>query len=421
MDNVPRSDAHDPQGGPSAPAGSGDARRRTSLEEEVRQLDHALAGIEAERARLLAHRAQLLIQLWQMTPQPIDGSPARSAEGGGPRGRTCGETGPRAVQNLLLALGGVMLAVAVTAFAVVSWGHLGIGGRAAVLGALTLATMVAPALLLRRALVATAEVLGCLGLVLLVLDAYALRRVALPDTGGAAYAAVASAVSAALWAAYGLWLRRPAGSGRPGLRLPLPVAVALAQLPLPLWAVAADGPAFGSGSALLATAVFDLMVALRFRTRGVCRAAAVGGTLTGAMGVLLALRMSVVATTSAGAAQAALLLLVAAAVGVAASWRPLSPAAPVVAAAWPAAVGGLSAVAAVGGVLRTALPDQWGVLGYLLCGALLLGAARALSGRPPLAAGLAGAAALVHAAAAAWTAPAVATAVLAPVSWAGAV
>src|SRR5690349_7487842 len=83
--------------------------------EELRETDRALLRLDAERGRLIARRGQLLAQLRPLYPPAPWGAPPRR------------ETSPRAVQNLLLALGGVLLAVAAIAFTVISWGHLGIG------------------------------------------------------------------------------------------------------------------------------------------------------------------------------------------------------------------------------------------------------------------------------------------------------
>ncbi|NEA10901.1 hypothetical protein G3I27_22440, partial [Streptomyces sp. SID10692] len=141
---------------------------------------------------------------------------------------------PRSAQNVLLTLGGLLLTVAAVAFTLVSWGSMGIGGRAAVLSVVTLAALIAPAVLLRRGLTATAEALAALALALTLLDAYAVHAVAAPDTDGLGFTAAACAVLAALWTAYGLTLGK--------LRMPLPAAVVLAQWPLLFWAWAAGAP-----------------------------------------------------------------------------------------------------------------------------------------------------------------------------------
>ncbi|MBQ0984205.1 hypothetical protein KBZ10_06635 [Streptomyces sp. F63] len=231
MDNEP----------PPVPAPEGDA------EAELREIDRALARIDAERARLLARRSELLVRLWGRQ------APARAASGappsGHPRPADRREAGAPAVRNVLLTLGGILLAVAVIAFTVLSWGRMGIGGRAAVLGVLTVCALAVPVPLLRRGLGATAEVIGCLGLLLLVLDAYALHRVALPDVRGTAYTAVVSAVLAVVWAGYSRLLPRlvsppVAGSSSPaaggGRRSGAGVAGGPAE--------AAGGPAAGGTS-----------------------------------------------------------------------------------------------------------------------------------------------------------------------------
>ena len=237
---------------------------------ELHRIDAALHRLEGERARLLALRAEVLARLDAPAPPTVP-EPAAT----GPAGRH--ETDPSSVQNVLLALGGVLLAVALSAFTVLSWGLLGIGGRAAVLAGLTLAVLGAPPVLLRRSLAATAEVVACLGLLLLVLDAFALHRVALPAVDGSGYAAAVCAVLAGGWAGYGRWTAGRAGTGAPeadatalreagaapaprGLRLPPVRSLLLAQAPLPLCAAATGAGIVGHAAALLATAAFDAAV-----------------------------------------------------------------------------------------------------------------------------------------------------------------
>ncbi|WP_405917601.1 SCO7613 C-terminal domain-containing membrane protein [Streptomyces sp. NBC_00728] len=178
--------------------------------EELLLLDTELRQLDARRAVLLTRRAWLVRVLQpppvRTTPLAPPASPALRPEATAP-----------GVQNTLLLLGGVLLTVAAVAFTLVGWGQLGIAGRSLVLGAVTLAALGAPALLLRRGLRSTAEALAGLGLALTVLDAYALYAVALPSTDGVGYAAVASAVLAAVWAAYGhaLGARRRKPEPRP--------------------------------------------------------------------------------------------------------------------------------------------------------------------------------------------------------------
>lgn len=364
--------------------------------EELRVLDLELHRLDARRSQLLHRRAWLIGALQAAAvPAPAPPRPVRAPEATPPN-----------VQNALLTLGGILLTIAAIAFTLVSWGHLGIGGRSAVLATVTLTALGVPALLLRRNLRSTAETVAALGVALTVLDAYALHAVALPQADALGYTAVASAVLAALWTAYGMSFR--------ALRLPLPLAVVTAQLPLFLWALAADAGVHATGAALLVTAAFDAAVALRAADSGVRIVATVGACAAGLWGAAGAGYLSWSATDVPDAARAGALLLLAASIALVASWRiPQPPQA-----AGAAFAGGLFLVAATGGVLREALPAAWAVPAHLACAIALLATVRMPLPRPVLH-GIAGSALLIHALAALWTLPAFVTALLGPVSWAG--
>ncbi len=390
---------------------------------DLRELNVALATVDAERNRLLGRRAQLLAQPRHIAP------PARSWEQG-PRPQA-GETTPLAAQNVLLSLGGVLLAVAAIAFTVISWGHLGIGGRAAVLALLTMAAMAVPALLLRRALSATAEVVACLGLVLLLLDTYAVRRTLLPGGDGTAYAAVSITVVSAVWAGYAVVMRSRAGRG---LVLPAPAALVLAQLPLPLWA-AADRSVFGGACALLGTAVFDgaALTALKWSgPRAFRLTAMVAGCVTGGWGLLIAGALSVRADGFGAAFRAAALLLVAAVCAVAMAYRmPVGQEndsagwGRVRHAAWVlGVVAGLSCLAGVGGLIRVFAVGDWAVPGYLAGAAALLGVtgpAWRAGGRRVVVSGVAAGALVVHGVAAVWAMASLSVGVFGTLGWVGSV
>ncbi|WP_171053174.1 SCO7613 C-terminal domain-containing membrane protein [Streptomyces marianii] len=350
--------------------------------EELRLIDRELVQLDFRRSQLLARRAWLLTALRTAgtAPAPV---PARSPG-------AAAETSPPSAQNVLLTLGGVLLTIAAVAFTLVSWGQMGIGGRALVLGAVTATALGTPLLLLRRKLVSTAESVAALGLVLTVLDAYALRRAVLPGTDAVAYTAVAAGALTAVWAVYGRAVGR--------LRLPLPSAVVAGQLPLPLWALSAGGGIEATAWAALATAGPDVVIALAARRRAVRALAVTGAVTTGGWTLLTGLWLSLSAESPAASVEPALLLLAAASLALAAAWR--APAA----AAATAAVGGLATVAATGGVLRTTVPADWAVPAYLLCAAVLLAAVRAPLPRGVLS-GLAVASGLVHLASALWAAP----------------
>ncbi|MEU9636678.1 SCO7613 C-terminal domain-containing membrane protein [Streptomyces tendae] len=374
--------------------------------EELRILDAELRQLDLRRAVLLRRRAWLVhtLRAAAAAPQPAQGTGA--APGGPPAGPATGaaarrpETTAPGVQNVLLVLGGVLLTIAAIAFTLVSWGHLGIAGRSLVLGALTVAAMGAPVTLLRRGLRATAEAVSGLATALTVLDAYALHEVAFTGADGVGYTAAASAVLAALWAAYGVRL---------GLFHPLPLAVATAHLPLLLWAIALGAGPLPLTAVLLATAAGGSAVALRAVSTPVRVVAVVGALGTGAVGVLSAGWLCWSASDPGSAARAAALLVVAAAVALATGR--FVPNREVAVAA--AAAAGLCLVAGSAGVLRVSVPGEWTVPGCQLCAILLLAAERT-SLPLPLRQGLVRAAAAVQGFAVLWAVPLVVGSVLGP-------
>ncbi|QIJ61647.1 hypothetical protein [Streptomyces sp. JB150] len=365
--------------------------------EELRLVDAELNRLDARRAQLLARRGWLLSQLQPVRPVPAAAPPRPEA------------SAPR-VQNVLLLLGGVLLALAAAAFTLVSWGHLGIAGRAAVLGAVTAAALAAPVPLLRRGLRSTAESVAGVGLALTVLDAYALHAAALTAADPTGYAAAAAAALAALWAAYGVLLARL--TGRP-LVLPRPAALCAAQLPLPLAAVAAGADAFGTVAALLLTAAADAAVALRTAGGPVRLVAAVGAYVLGGWGALAAGALAWTAPGPAAAARAAVLLLTAAALALAGARAPRPEAA-----LGNAVAAGLLAVAALGAVPRTVLPGEWTAPVHLLLGVGLLALVRADRLPEVVRRGLGWASGAVQALAVSAALPVVAVSLLGPLGWA---
>ncbi|QKW05537.1 hypothetical protein HUT18_03215 [Streptomyces sp. NA04227] len=390
-------------------------------EQELRLLDQELRQLDARRGQLLARRAWLLSLLagpqglarqfgapgpgpaaalppypaqhgprppgsgWSAAPgagRPLFGPPQNPAANwpstpGGwaprhpvhPAARRSGAgpeaSGPR-IQNLLLLFGGLLLTVAALAFTLVSWGHMGLGPRAAVLGLVTLAALGTPALLLRRRLRSTAEALAALGLALTLLDTYALHRTVFPDVAGTPYAAVSLTLLSGIWAAYG----RTLGA----LRHPLPAAVVLAQLPLPLWALHASAGPWAWAWLLLLTAAADLALTLFAGIRSVRLAAGISATAAFLGTVSLAAQLSADATGPGQAIGAAVLLGAAAALALAAARHsaPLGLPIPL------SAIAALLTTAAAGGILRTLLPQDWAMPGYLLC-ALLIAAGAGLT------------------------------------------
>ncbi|WP_371628626.1 hypothetical protein OG892_06060 [Streptomyces sp. NBC_00341] len=380
--------------------------------EELALLDRELAGLDLRRSQLLHRRAWLLNAL--RTPGPpmtAPPAPAFAAPFAAPVRPPAVGVRTGGAQNVLLTLGGLLLTVAAIAFTLVSWGQMGISGRTAVLATVTLAALIAPAVLLRRGLSSTAEALAALASVLMVLDAFALHELAAPGTGGLGFAATASAVLSVLWAAYGLLLG--------GLRLPLPASVLGAQLPLLLWACAERADALVFSAALLATAALDCAIAVWSKGVAVRVTACAALCATGGAGLLIALARSLAADAPSGAVLPGALLLAGAAIALSGARR-----APAAAAVAGGLVAGLAAVAAVGAVVAAGVPGGWVVPVYLLCGGALLTGVRAPLGRPA-GQGLVWASGAVTAGSVLFSLPPVAVSLVGPVSqlgrvWAGA-
>ncbi|KOG38866.1 SCO7613 C-terminal domain-containing membrane protein [Streptomyces decoyicus] len=169
----------------------------------------------------------------------------------GEAGASVREISAPSARTALLIVGGVLVVVAALVFTVVSWGRLGIGGRAAILLALTACALALPRPLRRRQLTATAEASAAVGLALVLLDAYAARQAGLGGldrVGPAGYWAVVTTLTAVGAAAYGWWQR---------LRIPLPVGFLTAQLPGLLGTTASGGAVEDYATAMIATAAMD--------------------------------------------------------------------------------------------------------------------------------------------------------------------
>ncbi|GIH28740.1 hypothetical protein Aph01nite_70500 [Acrocarpospora phusangensis] len=252
---------------------------------ELWRLDVALADLRAREGHLLARREVLLRTLRSeraRTPVMASASAHPAWNPGVPQGPPPGApAGPgrpadmsgRAVQNLLLGLGGLLLVVAAVVFTVVSWGYLGIGGRAAVLLGFTALTLATPLVLLRRGLNATAETVSLLGFVLLLLDGYAAWQVGLAGLDRIdplIYTGVLIAVVSTLFCLYGLLVHVVAEEQIRALKLAVPVAIGFGQLALPVLTI--EHSPLWITTALVATTAIDLLLwnVLKRRTAAVC-------------------------------------------------------------------------------------------------------------------------------------------------------
>ncbi|MFD9939815.1 SCO7613 C-terminal domain-containing membrane protein [Nonomuraea sp. NPDC059023] len=242
--------------------------------------------------------------------------PAGGESGGGRRW----DLSHRAVQNVLLGLGGVLLSIAAIVFTLVSWDVPAL--RALILCAFTLGVLAVPWLLVRRRLAATAETVAYLGLVLLPLDGVAIAQALSgpPSEAGTAaphpfwIVALAAAALTVLWSAYA-WMSP--------LRLPAPTAIVLANVALGAMALAVldmsvAGLPWAAAVAVLACAADyalwrvarDRLAVLEYAVSAAV--AALAGTAALALGILVAATAEPAVAPAAAATLAAMTALFAA-------------------------------------------------------------------------------------------------------------
>ena len=273
-----------------------DAARLWEVDSELLRLDAARLPLLAERSRLLAAlRGHGTAPAPAPVYEPVT-VPAQAAAAAPPPA----EWTPKRVQNTLLGLGGLLLAVAALVFAAVTYDRLGAGGRALVLLTLTLAAALAVPRARLRGLASTAETLTAVALALAALDAYGLRTLGLADDAPPlVYAAGSAAALAALSAGYAALVP---------VRLAAVAAAILAQLPVVLLLAHLQPPAATAGLVLAGLALADLalVVAAQRRLRDV---AAVGGASAAvATAVALLAAASAALGTSPGPGAVALLV-----------------------------------------------------------------------------------------------------------------
>ncbi|GAA3338669.1 hypothetical protein GCM10020358_19560 [Amorphoplanes nipponensis] len=251
--------------------------------------------LDAEIPVLTARRAaadQALRQAWDarnaavariraaLAPPPAPAAP-RPAPAPVPVPRTK-EASTRLVQNALFLLGGLLLAVAAIVFTAVAWSQFGVGGRALLLGAFTVAALAAPLAALRRGLTATAETFAAVGLLLVLLDGYAAWYVNLfgvADYSPLGYAGAVCAVTAAVAAGY---------EHVTGLVGPRFVALVVAQPVLPLLVAPVHPEPTGWAYTLAAVALLNLAV-VQLRRSALSALGVTAYVLGGAASVLAAL------------------------------------------------------------------------------------------------------------------------------------
>ena len=252
------------------------------------EVDVELSRLDGVRTGLLAERRALLATLRGAVPgRPEQQAWTVTAPSVVPVAAPRQEWTPRRVQNLLLTLGGVLLAVAAAVFAAVTYDRLGVGGRAVVLLSLTAVAAIAASRLRARGLGATAETVAAVAFALAALDAWGLRKLGLgAGLDDVTWYAATAAVLAALAGGYAVAVP---------LRLPRLTAVALANSALLLAVVRLDGTALQASLLLVAIAALGLVLVAalirRERTaavRDVGVAAAVGAGVAGGLALLSA-------------------------------------------------------------------------------------------------------------------------------------
>ncbi|MFC4069838.1 SCO7613 C-terminal domain-containing membrane protein [Actinoplanes subglobosus] len=208
------------------------------------------------------------------------------------------------VQNVLFALGGLLLVVAAAVFTAVAWAQVGVTGRALLLAGATAAVLAVPPFAVRRGLTAAGETLAAVGLLMILLDGYAAWAVdflwvRLHDPSG--YAAAVLTITAGIAVAYAYATK---------LRGPRIAALIMVQPVFPLVANALDAESTGWSLAFTATAAVDVAV-LRLRSfRFAAPLAYVGALAAGILGAMLALSdVAAAATPSASAVAGATLVL----------------------------------------------------------------------------------------------------------------
>ncbi|GAA3212165.1 SCO7613 C-terminal domain-containing membrane protein [Actinocorallia longicatena] len=246
------------------------------LANELWELDTRLFSARIEMDRLLERRSRLMYELRRSVAPPEYREPARDLDGLG-------------VRNLLLALGAGLLGIAALVFTVVSWGHLGLTAKGAVLTSLAAVALYLPWPLAGRRLGATAEAVGVVGLLLTVLECYAAYSYGVFGEVDARWytagAATLFTAGTALYARFG------------PLAAPRIVAVLSAQLPVPLAAFALHATALEFAASLLLTSALGL-AALARSTGG--RVVRTTGAVTGLAGLVVALGAGALALAGNG-------------------------------------------------------------------------------------------------------------------------
>jgi hypothetical protein len=190
-----------------------------------------------------------------------DRPPGGRPSGGQPRANQP-EASTREVQNILLGLGALLLGVAAVAFAAVAISSQDDFSRVAILLTATALMLVAPPVVARRGLTATAETIAAVGLLLVPLNGYAvwaIDRVWTSGLSGTVFAGLTCLLTAAIGWVYGT---------ATGLHVGRYATVLVGQPVLPLLAYEWINGATGLALVLAAVAAINLILARVFTRDG---------------------------------------------------------------------------------------------------------------------------------------------------------
>ncbi|MEV4410872.1 permease [Catellatospora sp. NPDC049609] len=131
-------------------------------------------------------------------PGPPGDAPRRTAPRVAPLAEPEPEASPRSVQNIMLALGSLLIGIAAVVFAAVALSNVAPGIRLTVLAVVTALLLGIAPNLVKGGLSSTAEALAGVGLALLPIDGYLLAQLSIVDTSLVIVAGLVFAVTAAI-------------------------------------------------------------------------------------------------------------------------------------------------------------------------------------------------------------------------------
>ncbi len=242
------------------------------------QVDQQLLTLDSQRTALMSERVRLLHQLRTGEAPAATAATILPAAGGPAAPHQRKETSPQQVQNTLLGLGALLLAIAGVVFAAVTYRNVGVVGRAGILITLTAVAATVPFTLVTRRLTASGEAVAAVAVALSAIDAWALRKAGLGEgLEVETYSAVATGLLALAAAAHAVALP---------LRTSRLAAAVFAQLPVLFVLARTDASRPVLGVTLTALAAVDALVASERRVVPdvrVLTAALSGGAVLGAL------------------------------------------------------------------------------------------------------------------------------------------